>query len=162
MKKRLLRKIRKQYDYSYQPKFNYMKYVRTIRTYIQKKHEININELELLLYMYDEDLFTKNQIINDFRGFFNIGSAAFKRMVSREFIMFWRNYGYGVGSTYTISPLGKRIVKEFYGKLHGDEIFSEKDLNNENFKASPMYSPAYLNMIKKMSEEIKESRIRKR
>jgi len=161
MKKRLIKRIRENHKYI-EPKYDFLKYMRICRLYTQKKHELTLNEFEILLFFYSEDMFTKYDAVKQISGMYNIGAAAFGRMIRRKLFVFYRNYGYGNGSMYVLSPLAKNIIKEFYAKLYGEEIFSEKDLNNPKFKAAPIYSAAYIRMAKSMNDELKEARITKR
>ena len=42
----------------------YLKYIRLVRKYIQKKYSLSISELELILYLYDESVFDKKTFID--------------------------------------------------------------------------------------------------
>ena len=121
------RKTKKTY-FSREKKHNFLKNWRVVRYYIKHKYDISSTELELLLYLYDSDIFTKKEFIR------------FSNTIN------WQR-----------SKKAKMICNQTYKKLTGEEVISEDKYQNTIFKGENFQDKIYRKLIEKMNQKTKES-----
>jgi len=61
---------------------NYLKNWRIVRYYIQKKYDLNIKELEILLYLYDLGIFTRKDV-NEYARICSWGNNTTKMLLDK-------------------------------------------------------------------------------
>ena len=61
-KPKIYKRGKKKY-FSREKKHNFLKNWRIVRYYIKRKYDLSSTELEVLLYLYDSDLFTKKEFV---------------------------------------------------------------------------------------------------
>lgn len=144
----------------YQPrqkKNTFLKYWRVVRYWAKRKYNLSMEDLETFLYLYDEDLFTREQF-NDFEGVLDWDKFRFKRLVDDGRIIVWRDHrGYkSKAKLYTLSIGTKRIVASIYKKLLQEERISETKKNNPIFNKDSYRDKVYSRLIEKMNAKKKD------
>ena len=138
----------------YQPRdkgYNFMKYWRVIKYYIKNKYEISETEIEMILFLYDENIFTK-ETFNDFAQTMSWDKGRFSSMVKDGLIKKWRERKETQRSNlWELTIKSKRICNHLYKKLLQEEIISEDPYRNEIFKGKSYMDKVYKNVIKKMN-----------
>lgn len=147
--------VRKTY-YKRERKHNFLKNWRIVRYYIKRKYDISSTELELLLYLYDSDLFTKKEFIK-FSNTINWQRSKFKEMCDDGYIKTWREKQGKEAALYELTKKAKMICNQVYKKLTGEEVISEDPYQNCVFKSDNFQDKIYRNLIKKMNEKTKET-----
>jgi len=133
------------------PEHNYLKYWRVVRYWALKKYEISQEELEILLYLYDEDLFTRDGFV-EFEGLLTWDKSRFDAMQRKGWITVWRpNNGYKGKKVYTLSVQAKRICNTVYKKLLQEEQIPENGQNNPIFRGNSYMDRKYRSIIQKMN-----------
>jgi len=130
--------------------YNYLKYWRIVRHYICKRYEISLSELELLLYFYDETVFTRTQF-NEYCSILSWDNNRFKDLVERDLVRKWRDGKGQVSHLYELTVRSKRICNLTYKKLAGESI-NEDPTKNKIMKGESYSDKVYRNMIRKMNE----------
>jgi hypothetical protein len=144
-----------------EPSFDYLKYMRVARLWIHKVHGLSLPDLEMLLFLRTERLFSRQ----DFDKYENIMSwdkGRFSRLLKDGWIVKWRTEGKDRNryALYNVSPRGKKILASFYRKLSGDEDYSLDTRKNPVMKKSAGFSDKTLAMqMKKINEENRERRL---
>lgn len=136
-------------------KYNFLKYWRVVRYYITKKYDLTSPELEMLLFLYDEDVFTK-QKYNEFSSIMKWDKNRFQQMIERGHIRMWRNGKGKVAHLYELTQKSKLICNYTYKKLMQEEPISENPYQNTIFKGESYSDKMYRRMIKKMNSKEKE------
>lgn len=138
--------------YQYRPRqHNFMKYWRVVKYYIKSKYQITESELEMLLFLYDENVFTK-AMFNEFARSMSWDKHRFSNMVEQGYIKKWRDRKETQRSAlWELSIKSKRICNHLYKKLMQEEIISEDPYRNEIFKGKSYMDKIYKNIIKKMN-----------
>jgi len=150
--------IRKNYD-RLQPKQDWLKYWRVVRYWVKAAYGLNYPDLEMLLFLYSENLFSRD----DFEKYEMIMSwdvVRFQRLVKDDWIKKWRPHTNKECALYTLSYKGKKLMESVYKKLSGDEIITENRLRNPLFKATA--SPrdkVYRGMIEEMNAAIRAAKM---
>lgn len=138
----------------YQPrekKYNYLKYWRVIRYYIKNRYKLSDSELDMLLFLYDEDVFDKEKF-NDYATLMSWDKRRFSSMVNKGYIKKWRDRKeYNRTNLYELTFTSKRIISHLYKKLMQEEIISENPYRNEIFKGSNYMDKMYKKIIKSMN-----------
>lgn len=130
--------------------YNFLKYWRPVKYYIKRKYDISQSELEMMLYLYDTNVFTKEEW-NEFASIISWNKNRFKNMMDRGFIKKWRDGQRRVAHLYELTHKAKMICNQTYKKLMQDEHISEDPYQNEMFKGDSYSDKVYRNIIKKMN-----------
>jgi hypothetical protein len=138
----------------YQPRpraNNFLKYWRVVKYYIKNKYEISEPELEMILFLYDESVFTK-EMFNDFAETMSWDKKRFSSMVEGGYIKKWRDKKETQRSNlWELTIKSKRICNHLYKKLLQEELISEDPYRNEIFKGKSYMDKIYKGIIKKMN-----------
>lgn len=143
---------------------NFLKYWRIVRYWAKRKYDITDTDLEILLYLYDIELFTRGQFLK-FEGLLAWDKTRFNKLQDKGYIIQWREQATSrQAKLYTLSVRAKRICSTVYKKLLQEEHIPENPRNNPVFKGDNYMDKIYRNAIKRMNAErdkrIKEERDR--
>lgn len=138
-------------------KRDYLKYWRVVRQFIVIKYKLKYSELDLLLFLYSEDRFTKDKF-QEFNEVLPWNTERFEKMRREGWISVFRNRMGNRRALYELSYKGKNLVDLLYRKLEGEELPMDVS-NNPMFKPKTNYSnKVYRNFIKTMNESIRQQR----
>jgi DNA-binding MarR family transcriptional regulator len=133
--------------------FTFLKYHRIVSYYIKNKYQISGSELDMILFLYDENVFTKD-VFNDFARTMSWDKSRFSQMVKDGLIKKWRDRKETQRSNlWELTIKAKRICNHMYKKLTHQEIISEDPYRNEIFKGKSYMDKIYKDMIKKMNSK---------
>tara|TARA_R110001592_G_scaffold122291_1_gene328829 strand:- start:1692 stop:2141 length:450 start_codon:yes stop_codon:yes gene_type:complete len=134
----------------------YLKYWKVVRYFIKSKYNLSQAELDMLLFLCDEEYFNKDKFI-EFNNLLKFNSRRFDELHAKGWIETIRPYDKKNKALYTVSYKAKRVVNLIYKKLSG-EAFPVGQVNNNNmFKAKVGYSDkVHRNMILKINKSIKQ------
>ena len=144
------------------PQDDYLKYWRVIRYYILRKNNLKPAELETLIFLRSEKYFTKRDF-DRFTEVYPWNSRRFDDLLSHGWIEVFSKPKTNprkkkFQTIYQLSQKSKRVVKDMYDKLSGDEL-SVDHQTNPMFKKNVKYTDkVYRNMIVKMNEFIRQQR----
>lgn len=138
-------------------KSDYLKYWRVIRQFIKSKYGLTQADLDMLLFLYSEDYFSKDKF-QEFNELLSWDVTRFDRLRRDKWIeVFRRNMGKRK-ALYTLSYKTKRMIDSLYKKLNGEEIPTSPS-KNPMFKRNVKYSDkVYRNFIKEMNASIRQQR----
>lgn len=128
---------------------NYLKNWRVVRMYIIKKYDLSVPDLDFLLYMYDETVFTRSEF-DEYCSILSWNKYRFREMNERGFIRKWREAQGREANLYELTMKAKLICSDTYKKLEGEKI-SEIPSNNSIMKGKSYSDKVYRNAIKKMN-----------
>lgn len=133
--------------------FTFLKYHRVVSYYIKNKYQISGSELDMILFLYDENVFTKD-VFNDFARTMSWDKSRFSQIVKDGLIKKWRDRKETQRSNlWELTIKAKRICNHMYKKLTHQEIISEDPYRNEIFKGKSYMDKIYKDMIKKMNSK---------
>lgn len=136
--------------------YNFLKYWRIVRYWAKRKYNITDTDLEILLYLYDLDLFTRNQYKN-FEGLLAWDKTRFNDLQTKGYIVQWREGKHKrQAKLYTLSVKAKRICSTVYKKLLQEELIPENKVNNPIFKGDNYMDKVYRAAIRRMNADKKE------
>lgn len=135
--------------------YSFLKYWRPVKYYIKRKYKLSEAELEMILYLYDADVFTKDDF-NEFASMLAWDKERFSKMMDRGLIRMWRDGQRKVAHLYELTQQAKLICNQTYKKLMQDEHISEDPYQNEMMKGESYSDKIYRNIIKKMNAKKKE------
>ena len=139
------------------PNYDYLKYWRTIRYWIKAKYKLTTPDIEMLLFLYSENMFTKTK----FKRFEPIMSGdvnRFDKLLRDDWIHVWRKRKGKEATLYELTYKSKRIVTLIYKKLNGEEI-AETAHSNPLFRNDASYmDKVYRQSIVEMNKFIKQQR----
>lgn len=131
--------------------FTFLKNLRVVRYYIQKRYELSSAELDMMLYLYDESVFDK-KMFNSYAESMMWDKDRFKDMNDRGLIKVWRKTSRtNHRELYELSHKAKLICSHTYKKLLGLELISEDPYRNKIMKGENYMDKIYRNLIKKMN-----------
>lgn len=150
------RKDKDKYVYTKRAKkHDFLKYWRPVKYYIKRKYNLSQAELEMILYLYDADVFTKEEF-NEFASMLTWDKSRFRAMMDRGLIRKWRDGQRKVAHLYELTQQAKLICNQTYKKLLQEEHISEDPYQNEMMKGDSYSDKVYRNIIKKMNRKKKE------
>ena len=121
----------------------------------QSKIQLSTADIEMMLFLYSEGLFTRSQF-EEFDEIMSWNKNRFHQMVKDKWIIKWRERKGKQSTLYELGFSGKRLCTSIYKKLNKEETISEDRRRNPMFNPNTEYSnKVYRKMIKKMNEERK-------
>lgn len=150
--------IRKHYD-RVEPSSDYLKYWRIVRIWCREKHGLNYPDLEILLFLHSEYLFTKSQFM-EFNKMMSWDNKRWYRLNKDGWIDKWRERNGNEAALYEVSRKGRALMRTIYDKLEGKQQMSETPQANPIFKASNSGYAMQKNrkVIRKMNRTRKEKK----
>jgi len=138
-------------------KSDYLKYWRVIRQFIKSKYGLTQADLDMLLFLYTEDYFSKDKF-KEFNELLSWDVTRFDRLRRDKWIEVFRKNMGKRKALYTLSYKTKRMIDSLYKKLNGEEIPTSPS-KNPMFKRNVKYSDkVYRNFIKEMNASIRQQR----
>ncbi len=129
---------------------DYLKYWRVIRYFIKSKYGLNTADLDMLLFLYSEDIFSKEKF-DEFDNLLSWNEDRFNRLLRDGWIEVFRKEPKKFKTLYDLSYKSQRVISSIYKKLSGEEIPADK--NNRMFAKNVKYSDkVYRNMIIEMNK----------
>jgi len=139
----------------YIPDHNYLKYFRTVEYYFCKKYELSRMDLQMILFLYSENYFTKTKFI-EFSQFTSFNNKRFDKLVKAGHIQTWRKKNHKWTTKYELTTVTKRMVTRMYEILNGEKAISEHSQNNPLFLVDvPYMHKVHRNLIREMNAEFK-------
>jgi hypothetical protein len=138
-------------------KLNYLKYWRVIRYFIKAKYKLTQADLDILIFLYDEEYFSKDKF-KEFDELLSWNINRFDQLLKNGWIEVFRKYDGKNKAIYKLSYKTIRLIVSIYNKLSGEEIPTSPS-SNPMFARNVSYSDkVYRSMIKEMNKKIKEDR----
>jgi len=135
------------------PQKHYLKNWRIVRYWAKAKHDLTTAELDMLLYLYGEKLFTREDCMN-FGKLMSWDKERFGKLLKNGWLHKWRNNGPNQKALYEVTYKTRRFIDSLYKKLNGQEKISEEPRNNPIFKKRNSTDKIYQTAIKKFNEEV--------
>ena len=137
------------------PDHDFLKYWRVIRYWVKVKYGLGTPELEMLLFLYSEQIFNKSQF-KEYEEIMSWDICRFRKLLKEEWIHVWRKKNGNETTLYELTYRAKRVINTIYKKLNGEEI-AETAASNPLFRNDVSYmDKVYRNMIIEMNKEIRE------
>lgn len=140
-----------------EPKYDFLKYWRIIRRYTCIRYDLSTADLEMLLYLYTQGIFTYYEFA-EYGNFFGWDRKRFKRLKENGWIHCWQNKRNGEYRLYEITRHGRHVCTNMYKMLNGDMLIPETSQNNPVMRKKRFSEKVLALGIKKFNEEVKESR----
>ncbi len=142
---------------SHKPKYDYLKYWRVVRYWAQKKYNIGNADLDVILYLYSEGIFSRKEF-RDIDVICSWDKGRFYRLIREGWINVWRDKtdSHNRRKLYELSLKGKRMCASIYKKLLGEEKISESRVNNPIFGKASYSDKLYRTAIRKMNAKTAE------
>ena len=127
-----------------------LKYWRVIRYFIKSKYGLTTGDLDMLLFLYSEDIFSKEKF-DEFDSLLSWNEARFDRLHRDGWIEVFRKRRKKHKTLYGVTFKTQRVISSVYKKLSGEEIPTSLN-NNPIFAKNVKYSDkAYRKMILEMN-----------
>ena len=138
---------------------DYLKYWRVVREFVKAKHKISMSDLDMLLFLYTEEYFSKEKF-DEFNSILPWDTSRFYRLKKAGYIETFRPHIGRHAALFDMSYKGKRLVADIYKKLEGEDI-PETERRNPLFRNNKRYkNKVYREYIIKMNQERKQLRQR--
>lgn len=132
---------------------NILKYNKVFRYYIQKKHSIRADELEIIIFLYDEGYFSL-ETFNRFNAILQWNKIRLERLVDKLLVHEFTIKGRSgrPKRMFMLSDYAKDIVTEFYEISSGKRSPRTSVLNKTNeYDRVPGIHKSHLNIITKIN-----------
>ena len=137
------------------PKTDYLKHFRTIRYDIKRRWGLELPDLELLLFLYSEGLFTRKEF-KEMTQTYSWSKTRFEKLRHAGWIHMWRPHRGREAALYEVTEKTRRVIDTFYKRLAYQMRISEEPTRNPIFKKGAGYmDKVYQRAIKRFNKEVK-------
>lgn len=139
----------------FKPKYDFMKYYRVVKHWAVKNYDIDIQDLEMILYLYSEGIFSHSDF-KEIEVIYRWDKKRLNRLIEKGFIKYWRDPSHVKGRKkrlYELSLKGKRMCNSFYKKLIGEEKIPQNRQKNKIYGKTTYIEKMYRKIIEKMNSE---------
>lgn len=140
------------------PSHDYMKYWRVIRYWVKAKYKIGTPDIDMLLFLYSEDIFNKTKF-NEFDELMSWNVNRFDQLLKNGWIHVWRKKRGKETTLYELTYKAKRLVNLIYRKLNGEEIGEDHRTNPLFRNDASFMDKVYRQSIIKLNEERKSIKL---
>ena len=134
-----------------------LKYWRVIRYFIKAKYGLTTADLDMLLFLYSEEIFSKKKF-EEFDNLLIWDDKRFNRLYKEGWIEIFRKRKKTTKSLYSLSFKTERVISCIYKKLSGEEIPTSLSGNPMFAKNVKYTDKVYRNMILEMNKVIRQQR----
>lgn len=134
-----------------------LKYWRVIRYFIKQKYGLTTADLDMLLFLYSEDIFSKEKF-EEFDNLLSWDEDRFDRLLRDGWIEVFRRSPKKFKSLYSLSYKTNRVIGSIYKKLSGEEIPTSLSGNPMFAKNVKFSDKVYKKMILDMNAAIRQQR----
>jgi DNA-binding MarR family transcriptional regulator len=134
-------------------KKDYLKYWKPVKFYIKRKYNLQYAEIDMILFLYSEDKFTKAQF-DEFNKILPWDLYRFKKLVRNGWIESFRKFKGRVPALYSLSDKGNNLCKYIYETLEGSKIAESKQHNPLFKKNITKGEMKHQDIILKMNSEV--------
>jgi hypothetical protein len=139
--------------------YDFLKYHGVVFGWIRKKHGISNVDIEILLFLYGEKIFTMSKL-KEYAMIYTFGRKKLVWLQEQGLIRKWRDEKDGRVFLFELTQHGKRIVNSIYKKLNGDEPLTPIDRLNDKaeglIKTKDRAYDIVLNKMNKANAEKKQ------
>ena len=137
------------------PSHDYLKYWRVIRYWVKAKYKIGTPDIDMLLFLYSEDIFNKTKL-KEYEELMSWDVNRFDQLLKNQWIHVWRKKRGKETTLYELTYKAKRLVNLIYRKLSGEEIGEDHRTNPLFRKDASFMDKVYRQSIIKINEERKQ------
>ena len=136
---------------------DYLKYWRVIRYFIKRQYNLTTAELEMLLFLNSEDIFSRDKF-EEFEQLMPWSDNRFFKLKKQGWIELFRPKTSRRKPLYQLSYKTNRLISSVYKKLNGQEIPVTSKRNKLFAKNVKYTDKVYRRMIKDMNKSIRQQR----
>ena len=134
-----------------------LKYWRVIRYFIKQKYGLTTGDLDMLLFLYSEDIFSKEKF-EEFDNLLSWDEDRFDRLLRDGWIEVFRRRRKKFKTLYGLTFKTQRVISSIYKKLSGEEIPMAQTSNPIFAKNVKFTDKVYRKMIIEMNDTIRQQR----
>ena len=136
---------------------DYLKYWRVIRYFVKRQYNLTTAELEMLLFLNSEDIFSRDKF-EEFEQLMPWSDDRFFKLKKQGWIELFRPKTSRRKPLYQLSYKTNRLISSVYKKLNGQEIPVTSKRNKMFAKNVKYTDKVYRRMIKDMNKSIRQQR----
>jgi hypothetical protein len=140
---------------------NYLKYHRIVFEWAVRKYKTKVETLEMLFFLYDEDVFTKTKF-KEYDRIMPFEKYRIEKMIEEGWIWCWPDEISRRHKLYELTQKSKMLVRSMYRKLQGEEKISEIPEFNAIFEKLTLKDRVQSLAIRKMNERVAEKKKKER
>ncbi len=125
--------------YDKTPPRNYLQNFRVVKYWALRNHKLNLQDLELLFFLYSYGLFTRSEILERTMSF-SWEKTRLTRLTAEGWIRIFRERSRGEVNLYDLTQKARYLVTGFYKKLEGKEPIPTSTRRNVIFKKTASYT----------------------
>ena len=134
-----------------------LKYWRVIRYFIIAKYGLTTDDLDMLVFLYSEDIFSKEKF-EECDNLLSWDTDRFDRLLRDGWIEVFRRRRKKFKTLYGVSFKAQRVINSIYKKLSGEEIPTSQSANPMFAKNVKFSDKVYRKMSLEMNASIRQQR----
>jgi hypothetical protein len=159
VKKKVTHRKEKVYNRT-QGDYDFLKYWSVVKKWTQINNNLNPAEVDTLLFLYSEKLFTRQQF-RDQENFISWDSTRFNKLLREEWIYVWRKGNMHEANLYELTYKAKKMVNSMYKKLLGLEPIPSSQRRSKILRKKAPYNHKVLAIaVNKFNDDLKERKQR--
>jgi hypothetical protein len=127
----------------------------------RKKYNITTVHLEMLFFLYSEDIFTMTRF-KDYSMIMPFDRYKLERMIEDGWVRMWRSDKDHRTPLYELTTVGKQLVATVYKKLNGEQLISESAKINGLIDKTNQKARIYSIAIRKMNRDLRKKKLQER
>ena len=132
---------------------SYLKYHRIIMAWARKKYKVSTIHLEMMFFLYDENIFTKTKF-KEYSIIMPFDRFKLNRMINDGWVRTWRDDTDHRYALYELTPLAKRLVSDIYKMMNGELKISAFPSTNDLIDTTNSKQKMYNIVVKKINKNI--------
>ncbi len=137
--------------YSHRIKYDFLTYIRLIMKWAVDNHDLSRPEIELLLYLYGQGTFTKNQFSGYYSTLGMYQTKGFNKLNQEGWIRLFRDKNGKENALYILTTKGQRLCSRMHLMSSGEEKIPTSSRSNVITKSNKSIDKYYLEAIKRMN-----------
>ena len=133
---------------------DFLKNIKVVRAWARHKHNISLDDFEMMCYLYSEHLFDGNQF-DHYAQIFGFTQNRRRDMMEKGLIVHFRKPEPGKRAIYELSHQAKSIMRQVYDMLQGVKPIPKlSDIKPKNNKPHHFAVRQYDRVIKKLNQKL--------
>lgn len=132
---------------------DFLKYIKVVRAWARHKHNIGLEDFEMLCYLYSEHVFDANQF-DQYCQIFGFTQNRRQDLMDKGLIVYFRKPEPGKRAIYELSYQAKIIMRQVYEMLQGEKPIPKlSDIKPKNNKPHHFATRQYDRVIGRLNKD---------
>lgn len=134
----------------------FLQYIRLVFRWATSNHDITRTQLDLLLYLYGEGLFTRYSFMQAHKMIGLMEAITFKSFLEKGFVVIYKEKTSKSPRLYTLSDKSKKMCSRIHKMLMGEEMIPETARYNKMVTSDLKVDEYFMKAAQKLNRRSRE------